>query len=101
MIYTNCIKLSINFLNSIDNSILGIESKLDYLVELGVGGIWLSPIYKSPMADFGYDISDYMAIDPIFGTMDDFVSLVESAHSKGHCSFKLMIVSMFPYYLLL
>ena len=42
------------------------------------------------MADFGYDISDYMDIDPIFGTMDDFVSLVESAHSKGHLSLKLI-----------
>ena len=80
----NSIKLSIHVLNRFDNFVAGIESKLDYLVELGVGGIWLSPIYKSPMADFGYDISDYMAIDPIFGTMDDFVSLVESAHSKGH-----------------
>ena len=62
----------------------GIESKLDYLVKLGVGGIWLSPIYKSPMKDFGYDISNFIAIDPIFGTMDNFVSLVTSAHSKGN-----------------
>ena len=63
---------------------IGIESRLDYLVRLEVGGIWLSPIYQSPMADFGYDISDFTKIDPIFGTMDDFVSLINSAHSKGH-----------------
>ena len=64
--------------------LIGIESKLDYLVNLGVGGIWLSPIYKSPMADFGYDISNFTEIDPIFGTMDDFLSLINAAHSKGH-----------------
>jgi len=63
---------------------IGIESRLDYLVQLEVGSIWLSPIYQSPMADFGYDISDFTKIDPIFGTMDDFVSLINSAHSKGH-----------------
>ena len=62
---------------------IGIESKLDYLVDVGVGGIWLSPIYKSPMKDFGYDISNFLDIDPIFGNMDDFTSLVSSAHSKG------------------
>lgn len=61
----------------------GIESELDYLVNLGIETIWLSPIYKSPMKDFGYDISDFRDIDPIFGTMADFNSLLESAHSKG------------------
>ena len=63
---------------------IGIESRLDYLVQLEVGGIWLSPIYQSPMADFGYDISDFTKIDPIFGTMDDFVFLINTAHSKGY-----------------
>lgn len=61
----------------------GILSKLDYLHWLGVKAVWISPIYPSPMADFGYDISDYTAIDPVFGTMDDFHLLLEAAHGKG------------------
>ena len=54
----------------------GITSKLDYLKDLGVGIIWLSPIYASPLADMGYDISDYKAINPKFGTMEDFDCLM-------------------------
>ena len=50
----------------------GIISKLDYLKDLGIGIIWLSPIYASPMDDMGYDISDYKKINPLFGTMEDF-----------------------------
>ncbi len=50
----------------------GIESRLDYLVALGVDAIWISPIYPSPMADFGYDVADYCGIDPLFGTLADF-----------------------------
>jgi alpha-glucosidase len=46
----------------------GIRSKLDYLAELGVDAVWISPIYPSPMADFGYDISNYTDVDPVFGT---------------------------------
>lgn len=61
----------------------GIESRLDYFVELGVDAIWLSPIYKSPMKDFGYDISDFRDVDPIFGTLDDFKSLLSSAHQRN------------------
>lgn len=61
----------------------GIISKLDYLHELGVNSVWLSPIYPSPMADFGYDISDYCDIDPRFGTLDDFDQLVRSANHRG------------------
>ncbi|XP_049857638.1 uncharacterized protein LOC126340110 [Schistocerca gregaria] len=61
----------------------GIIEKLDYLNDLGVSAIWISPIFRSPMADNGYDISDYRDIDPIFGTMDDFDELLETAHSKG------------------
>ncbi len=61
----------------------GIIEKLDYLEHLGVDVIWLSPIYKSPMDDNGYDISDYMDIAPEFGTMDDFDELVEKADKKG------------------
>lgn len=63
--------------------LIGIISRLDYLVELGVDAIWFSPIYPSPDADFGYDVSDYTSIDPRYGTMDDFDLLVKSAHEKG------------------
>ncbi|MDN5469909.1 MAG: alpha-glucosidase [Lactococcus lactis] len=57
----------------------GIIEKLTYLEKLGVDGIWLSPIYQSPMVDNGYDISDYYKIDPLFGTMADFEALIEKA----------------------
>jgi len=63
--------------------LIGIISHLDYLVELGVDAIWLSPIYPSPDADFGYDVSNYTGIDPRYGTMEDFDLLVKSAHEKG------------------
>nr|WP_281271234.1 alpha-amylase family glycosyl hydrolase [Jannaschia seohaensis] len=61
----------------------GITAKLAYLAELDIDGVWISPIYPSPMVDFGHDISDHTGIDPIFGTLDDFERLVEAAHSKG------------------
>ncbi len=61
----------------------GIISKLDYIESLGVEAIWISPFFKSPMKDFGYDISDYRDIDPIFGTLDDFDQLIDQAHSRG------------------
>ncbi len=61
----------------------GIRSRLDYLAGLGVDGIWLSPIFPSPDVDFGYDVSDYNAIDPRFGSMEDFDHLVEEAHARG------------------
>jgi alpha-glucosidase len=61
----------------------GIMSRLDYLQWLGVGAIWLSPIYPSPMADFGYDISDYTAIHPFFGSMADFDRLLAASHARG------------------
>jgi alpha-glucosidase len=61
----------------------GIRSKLDYLEWLGVDAIWISPIYPSPMADFGYDVSDYTDIDPIFGTLEDFDSLLADVHRRG------------------
>jgi alpha-glucosidase len=63
--------------------IAGIIDRLPYLVTLGVDAVWLSPIFPSPMADFGYDISDYTAIDPLFGTMEDFDALVSAAHAGG------------------
>jgi len=61
----------------------GIVSRLDYIASLGVDGIWLSPVFASPMRDFGYDISDYCAIDPVFGTLDDFDALIARAHALG------------------
>lgn len=61
----------------------GIIARLGYLSDLGVDAIWLSPIFPSPMADFGYDVADYVGIDPIFGTMDDFDALVLTAHARG------------------
>ena len=53
----------------------GITSRLSYLADLGVEAIWLSPIFKSPMADMGYDVSDYTDIDPLFGSLADFDAL--------------------------
>jgi alpha-glucosidase len=61
----------------------GILQRLDYLVELGIDAIWLSPIYLSPMADFGYDVADYCDVDPIFGTLDDFDRLLREVHRRG------------------
>ena len=61
----------------------GITRKLDYVVRLGVDAIWLSPFFRSPMADFGYDVSDHKDIDPVFGAMTDFEALLEKAHSLG------------------
>ena len=58
----------------------GIIHRLPYLIELGVDAIWLSPIFTSPMADFGYDISDYIDIDPLFGNLADLDSLIDAAH---------------------
>jgi alpha-glucosidase len=60
----------------------GIRSRLDYLEALGIGAIWLSPIYPSPMADFGYDVSDYCDIEPTFGTLEDFDALLADAHAR-------------------
>ena len=62
--------------------LLGIVEKLDYIKDLGVNALWLSPIYSSPMLDLGYDISDYTNIDPIFGTLADFDRLVEETHKR-------------------
>ena len=63
--------------------IAGITSRLEYLSGLGVGALWLSPIFKSPMKDFGYDISDFTDVDPIFGTLDDFREMADRAHDLG------------------
>jgi alpha-glucosidase len=61
----------------------GIRARLGYLSELGVDAIWISPIYPSPMADFGYDVADYCDVDPMFGSLADFDDLVRDAHACG------------------
>lgn len=61
----------------------GVESKLDYLSHLGVGSIYLSPVFKSPDKDNGFDVSDYKAIDPRYGTLEDFKALLAAIHEKG------------------
>ncbi|EQB00957.1 alpha-amylase family glycosyl hydrolase [Sphingobium sp. HDIP04] len=61
----------------------GVRRRLDHIAELGVEAIWLSPIFRSPMADFGYDVSDYREIDPLFGDMAAFDRLLEEVHARG------------------
>ncbi len=61
----------------------GIEQRLDHLAWLGVDALWLSPIYPSPMHDFGYDVADYEDVDPVFGSLDDFDGLVAAARERG------------------
>ncbi|PHK27666.1 glycosyl hydrolase, partial [Nostoc linckia z16] len=61
----------------------GITGRLGYLQELGVKGLWLTPFLKSPKVDNGYDVADYYAIDPTYGTMDDFKAFLDNAHSEG------------------
>jgi alpha-glucosidase len=61
----------------------GILDRLDYLVWLGIDAIWLSPIYPSPMVDFGYDVADYVSVDPVFGTLDDLDRLIAAAHERA------------------
>jgi alpha-glucosidase len=61
----------------------GIERRLGHLAEMGIDAIWISPIYPSPMADFGYDVADYCDIDPRFGTLSDFDALIVAAHARN------------------
>jgi len=61
----------------------GIELGLDHICELGVDALWMSPIYPSPLADFGYDVADYEDVDPTYGTLEDFDRLTASAHTRG------------------
>ncbi|MEO6396366.1 MAG: alpha-glucosidase family protein [Devosia sp.] len=78
--------------------LVGITERLDYVADLGVDAIWLSPFFTSPMKDFGYDVSNYRDVDPVFGTLGDFDRLLEKAHSLNlkviidqvisHCSDK-------------
>ena len=60
----------------------GLVSRLDYLRWLGVDAVWISPIYPSPMKDFGYDVADYTDVHPLFGTLADFDRLVREAHER-------------------
>jgi alpha-glucosidase len=59
----------------------GITQELDHISTLGADAIWISPFFKSPMKDFGYDVSDYYDVDPIFGTLNDFRELLDKAHA--------------------
>jgi len=61
----------------------GIISRLDYLADLGIDAVWISPFYRSPMADFGYDVADHCDVDPIFGSLSDFDRLLGEAHERG------------------
>ena len=61
----------------------GIRQRLDYLQSLNIDAIWLSPIYPSPMHDFGYDVANYVDINPLFGTMADFNTLLADVHDRG------------------
>ncbi len=63
--------------------LVGITERLDYVADLGVDAIWLSPVFTSPMKDFGYDVSNYRDIDAVFGTLEDFDRLVQKAHTLG------------------
>ncbi|XP_069978318.1 maltase A3-like [Penaeus vannamei] len=63
--------------------LIGIASRADYLRDLGVGAVWLSPVFASPMADFGYDVSNFTDIDPVFGDLRDFDDLLDELHRRG------------------
>lgn len=64
-------------------SLIGITSKLQYLKDIGMNGVWLSPIFKSPMADFGYDISNYTDVHYEYGTLEDMDELIKTAKNLG------------------
>ncbi|KII86268.1 glycoside hydrolase family 13 protein [Plicaturopsis crispa FD-325 SS-3] len=66
-----------------DGDLPGIAARLDYLRDLGADVLWLSPIYRSPLADMGYDISDYRSIDPRYGTLEDWDALLKGVHDRG------------------
>lgn len=72
----------------------GITSRLDYIADLGVDAVWLSPFFTSPMRDFGYDVADYCDVDPIFGTLADFDGLIARAHE---CGLKLIIDQVYSH----
>lgn len=75
-----------SFMDSNDDGIgdlRGIIDKLGYIADLGVDAVWVSPFFQSPMKDFGYDVSDYRQVDPIFGDLGDFDRLIDEAHGRG------------------
>lgn len=75
-----------SFLDTSGNGVgdlAGISKRLDYVAELGVDAIWISPFVQSPMQDFGYDVSNYRAVDPLFGGLEDFQTLLDRAHERG------------------
>jgi alpha-glucosidase len=63
--------------------LVGIARRMDYIAELGVDAIWISPFYTSPMRDFGCDVSDYCSVDPMFGSLADFDLIIAEAHNRG------------------
>ncbi len=69
----------------------GLCDRLDHLVWLGVGIVWVTPFYPSPMRDHGYDVADYRGVDPLFGTLEDFDGLVAAAHDRD-----LKVVDLVP-----
>lgn len=69
--------------------LLGIIQKVEYFKEIGVDTVCLAPVFRSPMVDFGYDISDFRDIDPTFGTLDDFKDLIENLKALGKINFGL------------
>ena len=76
------------------NFVPGITSKLEYIKEIGAGAIWLSPIFQSPMYDFGYDIADFYAIHDEYGTMEDFDELLAKANDLGKLSIDFLIFNV-------
>lgn len=73
--------------------VIGITEKVSYFKTIGVGAVWLSPIFLSPQNDFGYDISDYKEIDPLYGSMVDFERMRDEFHKHGiflDCTFALI-----------
>ena len=72
----------------------GILEGMDHISSLGVDGIWISPFFTSPMADYGYDVADFCGVDPIFGTLDDFDAVVAAAHA---CGLKVIIDQVYSH----
>ena len=86
-----------SFLDTNDDGIgdlPGITSRLEYVADLGVDGIWISPFFTSPMKDFGYDVADYRDVDPVFGTLQDFDALLAKAH---HLDLKVIIDQVYSH----
>lgn len=83
--HLQCSNLSICKYDDFTNELyfLGITSKLEYIKDIGVDAIWLSPMFQSPMYDFGYDIADFYAVHDEYGTMEDFEALMARANELG------------------